>query len=55
MRLFLVKNGIPYDVAMSLSNEKALAFVVVFQEMEGLRFNWQTMSFEEPKHAPSKP
>lgn len=40
--LFLVKNGIPFDVAFSLSPAMRLAWVVVMAEMEGgtHEFDW---------------
>ena len=46
--LWLVKNGVPFDVAFGMDDIKRTAFCIVMSEMEGSRFNWNTMQFEEP-------
>ncbi|MEW9304554.1 hypothetical protein ACETRX_03840 [Labrys portucalensis] len=46
MRLYLVKNGVPYDVALSLSSSEALAHYVVFGEFEGNKWDWKEMKWE---------
>lgn len=38
--LFLVKHGIPFDVAFSLSPTRRLAWVVVMGELSGGKFDW---------------
>ena len=46
--LWLVKNGVPFDVAFSLDDVTRAAWSIVFSQMEGHKFNWSTMRFEEP-------
>jgi hypothetical protein len=40
--LYLVKNGVPFDVAFSLPVDERLAYVVVFGTLEGKTFDWPT-------------
>jgi len=47
--LWLVKNGIPFDVAFSLSDIERSAYAIIFSEQEGAKFNWNSMQFEEQK------
>lgn len=47
--LFLVKNGIPFDVAFSLDDIERLAWVVIMGEFQGLTFNWETGEWEKPQ------
>lgn len=50
-RLWLIKNGIPFNVAFSLSHEQVFAFAIIFSEFELPKercFNWETMRFNEP-------
>jgi len=47
--LWLVKNGIPFDVAFSLDDVMRTAWSIMFSEMKGATFNWHTMQFEELK------
>ena len=47
--LFLVRNGVPYDEAWALSHDERLAYVATLCQMDGARFNWQTMSPERGK------
>lgn len=46
--LFLVKNGVPYDVAMGLDAEERTAYVIILSELDGGKFNWSTGSWEKP-------
>lgn len=43
MRLFLVKHGVPFDVAFSLPDEEMLAFYVILGEYEGGDWSWDEM------------
>jgi hypothetical protein len=43
--LWLVKHGIPFDVAFELDDVTRAAWCIVFSEMEGRTFDWSTMSF----------
>jgi hypothetical protein len=45
--LWLVKNGIPFDVAFSLDDVTRAAWCIVYSEMEGNQFNWDTMTWEK--------
>ena len=48
--LFLTaRGGIPFDVAFSLDDRDRAAWCIIVSEFEGNKFNWRTMSFEEPK------
>jgi hypothetical protein len=41
-----VKNGVPFDVAFSLSLIERRGFVVAFGEMQGARYDWDKLSWE---------
>ena len=45
--LYLVKHGVPFDVAFSLPDDERLAFVVVIGTLNGGFFDWQTKRWEE--------
>ena len=47
MCLWLVKNGVPYDVAFSLDDADLLAHVIVLGEFEGLEWSWSSMQWVE--------
>jgi hypothetical protein len=47
--LWLVKGGIPFDLAFSLDEVTRAAFCIVLSEMEGSKFDWHRMDFEDPK------
>jgi hypothetical protein len=38
--LFLVRHGVPFDVAFSLPQADRAAWVVVMGRFEGLDYNW---------------
>ena len=40
--MFLVKNGVPFDVAFSLEAEERKAWVIVLGELSGLSWNHAT-------------
>lgn len=44
---YLIKNGIPFDVAFSLSPAKRIAFAIKFGQLDGNKFNFDTMRWEE--------
>jgi hypothetical protein len=44
----LVKNGVPWDVAMSMPDEERFAYCVTFSGFEGNVFNWETLRYEKP-------
>jgi hypothetical protein len=37
----LVKNGVPFDVAFSLSIADRLAWIVVLGQLDGLEYDWR--------------
>jgi len=47
--LWLVKNGVPVDLAFGLDAETRTAWAILFAEMEGQRFNWDRFEFKDPK------
>jgi hypothetical protein len=42
-----VQHGVPFDLAFQLDDETRAGFCIAFCEMEGARFNWNSMQFEE--------
>lgn len=47
--LALVKHGVPFDIAFSLSNAERVAWLIICGEIDGYRFNWSTGKFEMPE------
>jgi hypothetical protein len=47
--LWLVHNGIDFDVAFSLSDLDRAAWSIVMSEFQGNKFNLNTMRWEEQK------
>jgi len=45
--LWLVKNGIPFDVAFGVDDITRTAWCIAFSEMEGHRFDWERMEFHK--------
>lgn len=45
--MWLIKNGVPYDVAFSYTAEERFAACVVMSEFEGKTFDWEAMAFKE--------
>ena len=43
----LVKNGVPYDVAMSLDDDWVAAYTIAFGEIDGATFDFNSMSWLE--------
>lgn len=44
--LSLVKHGVPFDVAFALLPEEAMAWSIVFGELEsGQTFDWEAMTW----------
>jgi len=46
--LYLVRNGVPFDVAFSLAPDERLAWVVALGTLEGREFDWHTRSWDMP-------
>ena len=47
--LFLVKNGVPFDVAFTLPPDERFAYVVILGELAGGRFDWGAMRWIEDR------
>jgi hypothetical protein len=45
----LVKNNVPFDVAMSIPDEESLAYAVILGTFEGGKFSWDRMRWEDQK------
>lgn len=45
--LFLVGRGVPFDVACALGEAERIAFVVACGELDGLEFDWRTMTWAQ--------
>ena len=45
--LYLVRNGVPFDVAFSLPADERLAWVVVFGTLDGGEFDFVSMRWKE--------
>jgi hypothetical protein len=43
--LYLVRNGVPFDVAFSLPVDERLAWVVAMGRLEGLEFEWGSQTW----------
>jgi len=47
--LFLIKHGIPFDVAFEVDDVTRAAWAIIFSEIDGAKFNFSTMEFEDPQ------
>jgi hypothetical protein len=47
MRANLVKNNVPFDVAMSFDTANLLAWNVILNELEGASFDWEIMKWRK--------
>jgi len=45
--LWLVKNGVPYDVAFGMNDEMRVAHVIVLGEYEGNDWDYNAMRWKE--------
>ncbi len=45
--MWLVKNGVPFDLAFSIDDELRTAMAIQLSIFEGNKFNIDTMMFEE--------
>lgn len=46
-RLYLVRNGVPFDVAMSIDAEVRVAWVVILGQQDGYQFDWDTLTWSK--------
>jgi hypothetical protein len=42
-----VKNGVPFDVALSLDDIDRTAYCIIFGGFEGHKWNWSRMEWEK--------
>ena len=42
-----MKNGTPFDLAFSLDDDHRTAFAIMFSEMNGAKFDWDSFTFRE--------
>lgn len=49
LRLYLVKNGIPYSVAMQMGADDLCAYMIAFGELEGGTFDWRLGAWRGPR------
>lgn len=47
--MLLVKSGVPFDTAFTLDDQMRQGLCIVVGELDGGKFNWASMAFEEPK------
>jgi hypothetical protein len=45
--LWLVKNGVPFDVAFSLDEITRAAWCIRFGQLDGRKFDWRAMEWED--------
>jgi hypothetical protein len=47
--LWLVHNGVPFDLAFQLDETTRTAFSIIFSGFHGAKFDWHSMRFEDVK------
>jgi hypothetical protein len=45
--LYLIRNGVPFDVAFALPAPDRLAWVVALGELDGHAFDWAAMAWAD--------
>ncbi len=45
----LASRGVPWDVAIRLTPAELLGYCVAVGQLEGGKFNWQSMQWEQPR------
>lgn len=43
-----MKNGVPFDVAWSVEDEEAMAWAIIFGQMDGNQWDWNLMRWKKP-------
>lgn len=43
----LVKYGVPFDVAFSVSNDMRVAWLIIFGEIDGGEFDWGAITWKK--------
>lgn len=49
--LYLVRSGVPFDVAFSLPDDERLAFVIVLGSLDGNHFDWDAMTWQDDRNS----
>ena len=44
-----MRNGVPFDVAFQIDDVTRAGWCIIFSEMEGAKFDFNTMRFENPE------
>jgi hypothetical protein len=44
--LYLVKNGVPFDVAFALPDDERLAYVVAIGTLDGFEYDWDGLQWK---------
>lgn len=45
--MFLVKHGVPFDVAFSLEPDELLAYLIVLRGFDGYEYDFENMRFRD--------
>jgi hypothetical protein len=45
----LVKNGVPFDIAFSLSDHEAMGWGIIFGQFDGGAWDWSRMAWKPPE------
>lgn len=45
--LYLIKNGIPFDVAFSLPEVELTAYAIILGRIDGGKWNWDRMTWDD--------
>ena len=45
--LYLVRNGVPFDVAFSLDQDERTAWIITLGELSGRTYNWGAMRWTD--------
>lgn len=45
--MYLIKNGVPFDVAWTMEDHYVLAYCVTFGKAEGNEFDWASRSWRK--------
>ncbi len=48
-RCYILKNGVPFNVAFGIDDTLRLAFAITFGELDGGEFDFTSMSWREKK------
>lgn len=47
--MWLIRHGIPFDVAFGLDDNTRTAFSIIVSEQGGAEFDWNAMRYKEQK------